>query len=152
MARGVPLLSLVLALLVGAFLWSAQSGHSPGAKANRQIEQAQQAATAVTFQQAASALEDFRTVNGTYAGTSRGRTSPRTASRPAARTWPGRAAPLRPAPAELPDAAEELGDLGRACRAGIREGPRAHGRCLGNCLELVFRDAEVAQALVAGEA
>ena len=70
MARGVPLLSLVLALLVGAFLWSAQSGHSPGAKANRQIEQAQQAATAVTFQQAASALEDFRTVNGTYAGTS----------------------------------------------------------------------------------
>ena len=70
MARGVPLLSLVLALLVGAFLWSAQSGHSPGAKANRQIDQAQQAATAVTFQQAASALEDFRTVNGTYAGTS----------------------------------------------------------------------------------
>ena len=70
MARGVPLLSLVLALLVGAFLWSAQSGRSPGARANRQIDQAQLASTAVTFQQAASALEDFRTVNGTYAGTS----------------------------------------------------------------------------------
>ena len=71
MARGVPLLSLVLALLVGGLLWSAQAGHSPGgAQANRQIDQAQQAATAVTFQQAASALEDFRTVNGTYAGTS----------------------------------------------------------------------------------
>jgi hypothetical protein len=69
MARGVPLLSLVVALLVGAFLWNAQSSHSPGgAQASRQIDQARSAAAAVTFQQAASALEDFRTVNGTYAG------------------------------------------------------------------------------------
>jgi len=69
MARGVPLLSLVVALLVGAFLWSTQSSHS-GAQGRGQIDQARQAATAVTFQQAASALEDFRTVNGTYAGAS----------------------------------------------------------------------------------
>jgi hypothetical protein len=69
MARGVPLLSLVLALLVGAFLWSGQSGNSPE-KAQAQVDQARQAAAAVTFQQAASALEDFRTVNETYAGAS----------------------------------------------------------------------------------
>jgi len=70
MARGVPLLSLVLALLVGGLLWNAQAGHSPGAQANRQIDQAQQAATAVTFQQAEVALEQFRALNGTYVGAS----------------------------------------------------------------------------------
>ena len=71
MARGVPLLSLVLALLVGGLLWNAQAGHSPGrAQANRQIDQAQQAATAVTFQQAEAALEQFRALNGTYVGAS----------------------------------------------------------------------------------
>ena len=69
MARGVPLLSLVLALLVGGLLWNA--ANSPGhAQANHEIAQAQQAATAVTFQQAAIALEQFHTLNGTYAGTS----------------------------------------------------------------------------------
>src|SRR5690349_1176946 len=67
MARGVPLLSLVIALLVGAFLWSGRTGGS-STSSNRQIEQAQQAASALTFQQAQSALEDFRAVNGTYAG------------------------------------------------------------------------------------
>jgi hypothetical protein len=66
MARGVPLLSLVIALLVGAFLWSGKTSGST--HPNRQVEQAQQAASAVTFQQAESALEDFRAVNGTYAG------------------------------------------------------------------------------------
>ena len=68
MARGVPLLSLVLVLIVGAFLWSGQSNRSRSS--SREIDQARQAATAVTFQQAASALEDSRAVNGTYAGTS----------------------------------------------------------------------------------
>ncbi len=71
MARGVPLLSLVLALLVGGLLWNAQASNSPGhAKANHQIAEAQQAATAVTFQQAAVVLEQFHTLNGTYAGAS----------------------------------------------------------------------------------
>jgi ABC-type amino acid transport system permease subunit len=70
MARGVPLLSLVLAFLVGGLLWSAQVRHSPGAQANRQIDQAQQAVTAVTFQQAEVALEQFRALNGTYVGAS----------------------------------------------------------------------------------
>ena len=69
MARGVPLLSLAVALLVGAFVWSGQSSNAPG-QAQAQVDQARQAAAAVTFQQAASALEDFRTVNGTYAGAS----------------------------------------------------------------------------------
>ena len=68
MARGVPLLSLVVALLVGAFLWSGQT--SGTAHSDRRIEQARQTASAVTFQQAESALEDFRAVNGTYAGAS----------------------------------------------------------------------------------
>lgn len=68
MARGVPLLSLVIALLVGAFLWNGQT-HGTSTP-NRQVEQAQQTASAVTFQQAESALEDFRAVNGTYAGAS----------------------------------------------------------------------------------
>ena len=69
MARGVPLLSLVVALLVGAFLWNGQTGGS-SASSSRQVEQAQQTASAVTFQQAESALEDFRAVNSTYAGAS----------------------------------------------------------------------------------
>jgi hypothetical protein len=68
MARGVPLLSLVVALLVGAFLWSGQTSGST--HPDRQVEQARQTASAVTFQQAESALEDFRAVNGTYAGAS----------------------------------------------------------------------------------
>jgi hypothetical protein len=68
MARGVPLLSLVVALLIGAFLWNGQMSGSTSA--DRQVKQARQTASAVTFQQAESALEDFRAVNGTYAGTS----------------------------------------------------------------------------------
>jgi hypothetical protein len=68
MARGVPLLSLVAALIVGAFLWNGQTSSS--SSSDRQVQQAQQTASAVTFQQAESALEDFRAVNGTYAGAS----------------------------------------------------------------------------------
>jgi hypothetical protein len=68
MARGVPLLSLVVALLVGAFLWNGQTSGS--SRSDEQIERARQAASAVIFQQAQSTLEDFRAVNGTYAGAS----------------------------------------------------------------------------------
>jgi len=68
MARGVPLLSLVVALLVGAFLWNGQM--SGASSPDTQVKQAQQTASAVTFQQAESALEDFRAMNGTYAGAS----------------------------------------------------------------------------------
>ena len=68
MAPGVPLLSLVVALLLGAFLWNGQTRGS--SSSDRQVEQARQTASAVTFRQAASALEDFRAVNGTYAGAS----------------------------------------------------------------------------------
>jgi hypothetical protein len=68
MGRGVPLLSLVLALLVGGVLWNAQASQTP--KPNREIRQAQQAATAVTFQQAQVALDQFHALNGTYVGTS----------------------------------------------------------------------------------
>jgi Tfp pilus assembly protein PilE len=68
MARGVPLLSLVVALLVGALLWNGRTSGS--SSPDKQVEQAQRTASAVTFQQAESALEDFRAVNGTYAGAS----------------------------------------------------------------------------------
>jgi hypothetical protein len=68
MARGVPLLSLVVALLVGAFLWNGQT--SGASSPDTQVKQAQQTASAVTFLQAESAVEDFRAVNGTYAGAS----------------------------------------------------------------------------------
>jgi Tfp pilus assembly protein PilE len=68
MARGVPLLSLVVALLVGALLWNGRTSGSPSP--DRQVEHAQRSTSAVTFQQAESALEDFRAVNGTYAGVS----------------------------------------------------------------------------------
>jgi hypothetical protein len=69
MARGVPLLSLVVALLVGALLWNGRTGGGSGSSGH-QVEQTQLAASAVTFQQAQSALEDFRALNSTYAGAS----------------------------------------------------------------------------------
>lgn len=71
MARGVPLLSLVLALLLGGLWWNAQAGHSPSrAQANREIAQARATANAVAFQQAAVTLEQFHALNGTYVGAS----------------------------------------------------------------------------------
>ena len=70
MARGVPLLSLALALLLAGLLWSTQHGHSHGTTATRGIHQARQAAAATAFQQAVVALEQYHTLNGTYAGAS----------------------------------------------------------------------------------
>jgi Tfp pilus assembly protein PilE len=71
MARGVPLLSLALALLLAGLLWSTQHGHShSGTTAMRGIDQARQAAAAAALQQAVVALEQYHTLNGTYAGTS----------------------------------------------------------------------------------
>src|SRR2546421_13041733 len=77
---------------------------------------------------------------------------PPTASRRRTSTSPGRTAPRCPAAASSPDRTEQLGDLGRACRPGIRERTGPDGGCLRHLVELVLQYAEVAQALVAGEA
>jgi len=71
MPRGVPLLSLAVALLVAGLLWSTQFRHSPsGTTATREIDQARQTAAALNLQQAADALEQYHTLNGTYTGAS----------------------------------------------------------------------------------
>ena len=71
MARGVLLLSLVVALLLAGLLWRTQLGHSPGGTtATREIDQARQATAALNLQQAVVALEQYHTLNGTYAGAS----------------------------------------------------------------------------------
>ena len=68
MARGIGLLSLVLALVAGAYLLSAQLSQSPShATAAREITKAEQTADAVKLQQASLALEQFHALNGTYA-------------------------------------------------------------------------------------
>lgn len=71
MARGISLLSLLVALVVAGFIMNAQLMHSPSrGSANQEIDRARQAAAAVTFQQATTALEQFHALNGTYAGAS----------------------------------------------------------------------------------
>ncbi len=71
MARGLSLLSLLVALGVAGFIMNAQLQHSPSqASAQQEIDRAKQTAAAVAFQQAGVALEEFHALNGTYAGTS----------------------------------------------------------------------------------
>jgi Tfp pilus assembly protein PilE len=70
MARGVALLSLLVALVVAGFMLNAQLSSSSAQQPTREVTQAQQAADAVTLQQAAAALEQTRALNGTYAGAS----------------------------------------------------------------------------------
>ena len=71
MARGLSLVSMVAALAIGAWLLSAQGNSSQGGRtASQQIEQAQQNASALTFQQAETQLEAAHALHGTYAGTS----------------------------------------------------------------------------------
>ena len=69
MARGIGLLSLVVALVAAAYLMSAQLSQSPSrATASNDIKRAQQTADAVKLQQASFGLEQFHALNGTYAG------------------------------------------------------------------------------------
>jgi Tfp pilus assembly protein PilE len=71
MARGISLVSLLATLLVVGWLLTAQNGHSPTqSQTNQAVDQAQQAAAALTFQQAQTQLEQAHTLNGTYAGAS----------------------------------------------------------------------------------
>jgi hypothetical protein len=72
MARGLGLISIVISLAAGAYLMSAQmSGQSPTKQRRAQVvDMAQSAAAAVTLQQAASALDQSKALDGSYAGAS----------------------------------------------------------------------------------
>ena len=70
MVRGLSLVSLLVALLVGGWLLTAQRSSPTRATATRAVDQAQQAASGIAFQQAQAQLEQFHALNGTYAGAS----------------------------------------------------------------------------------
>jgi hypothetical protein len=74
MVRMFSLVSVLAALAIGGYLMTAQ-GKSQGpssAQVTTAIDQAQSAAAAINFQQASAALEQGRSLNGTYAGTDLG--------------------------------------------------------------------------------
>jgi hypothetical protein len=70
MVRGLSLVSVLVALLVGGWLLTAQQSSPSRTTATRAIGEAQQATDGIAFQQAQAALEEFRSLNGTYAGAS----------------------------------------------------------------------------------
>jgi hypothetical protein len=72
MARGLGLISILISLAAGAYLMSAQMSTQSPAKQNgaRVVDMAQSAAAATTLQQAASALDQSKALNGSYAGAS----------------------------------------------------------------------------------
>ena len=70
MVRGLSLVSVLLALLVGGWLLTAQQSSPSRTTATQAIDEAQQATDGVAFQQAQAELEQFRSLNGTYAGAS----------------------------------------------------------------------------------
>ena len=70
MVRGLSLVSVLLALLVGGWLLTAQQSSPSRSTATQAIDEAQQAADGIAFQQAQAELEQFRSLNGTYAGAS----------------------------------------------------------------------------------
>ena len=72
MARGVGLLSLVVALLAAAYMVSAQLSPTSQQSATKEIAQARQTAAGVKLQQGAFAIEQFHALNGTYAATTLG--------------------------------------------------------------------------------
>ena len=72
MARGVGLLSLVVALVAAAYMVSAQLSPTSQQSATREIAQARQTAAGVKLEQGAFAIEQFHALNGTYAATTLG--------------------------------------------------------------------------------
>ena len=70
MVRGLSLLSLLVALLVGGWLLTAQQSSPSRATATQAVDEAQQAAAGIAFQQAQARLEQFHALNATYAGAS----------------------------------------------------------------------------------
>lgn len=73
MARGVGLLSLVVALIAVAYLMSGQLSTTASQKsATTEIERARQTAAGVKLMQGAFAIEQFHALNGTYAAATLG--------------------------------------------------------------------------------
>jgi Tfp pilus assembly protein PilE len=70
MVRGLSLVSVLVVLLVGGWLLTAHQSSPSRTTATQAIDEAQQAANGIAFQQAEAQLEQFRSLNGTYAGTS----------------------------------------------------------------------------------
>jgi hypothetical protein len=68
MARGVSLVSLLVALLLAGWFLTVQSSGSSKQKTSAEIAQAEQTASGVSFQQAETELDSFHALNGTYAG------------------------------------------------------------------------------------
>src|SRR5689334_22066308 len=70
MTRMYSLLSLVAALAIGGYLFTAHSGgKDAGTQAAQEIAQAEQTGAVATFRQAAIALQAHHAETGTYAGT-----------------------------------------------------------------------------------
>jgi Tfp pilus assembly protein PilE len=73
MARGVGLLSLVVALIGVAYLMSGQLASTASQNsATTEIKRARQTAAGVKLEQGAFAIEQFHALNGTYAASSLG--------------------------------------------------------------------------------
>ncbi len=70
MVRSLSLVPVLVALLVGGWLLTAQQSSPSRTTATQAIDEAQQAADGIAFQQAQAELEQFRSLNGTYAGAS----------------------------------------------------------------------------------
>ena len=70
MVRGLSLVSVLVVLLVGGWLLTAQRSSPSRATAAQAVGEAQQAANGIAFQQAEAQLEQSRSLHGTYAGTS----------------------------------------------------------------------------------
>jgi Tfp pilus assembly protein PilE len=68
--RGLSLLSLLVALLIGGWLLTVQQSSPSRATATQAVDEAQRAAAGIAFQQAQAQLEQFHALNGTYAGAS----------------------------------------------------------------------------------
>jgi hypothetical protein len=71
MARGISLLSLLVALLVVGWMLTVQHGPNDR-KTSQEVAQAEQSASGVSFQQAQTELEARHALDGTYAGDSLG--------------------------------------------------------------------------------
>ena len=72
MARGISLLSLLMALLAVGWMLTAQHSGANDRKTSQEIAQAEQSASGVSFQQAQTELEAHHALDGTYAGAALG--------------------------------------------------------------------------------
>jgi hypothetical protein len=70
MARALGTVSLLVTLVVVAWMLTAQQSGSSKQQQTQAVEQAQATASGVAFEQAQAQLEQQHALNGTYAGTS----------------------------------------------------------------------------------